>query len=161
MASPSLDPTDLADSVDTLDTVDGIETVERFLTALAHGDADPAAALLTDDIAWKNVGMPTLRGRLVGRSFHAMNSARVGFDVIVHNIAANDGVVLTERTDMLSFGPVSVEFWVCGTFVLRDGKIAVWHDYFSLGDLVRGTVVGLVRAALGRRGGRSTGYLGA
>lgn len=140
---------------------DSATVVESFLTAMARGHSAEAVALLTDDIAWTNVGLPTLRGaRLVGRSIRAMDSGRLGFDVIVHHIAAEGDVVLTERTDMLTIGPVSVEFWVCGTFEVRDGRIAVWRDYFSLKDMLRGTAVGLGRLALGRRGGRSTGYLG-
>ncbi|MGW0172688.1 limonene-1,2-epoxide hydrolase family protein [Rhodococcus sp. NPDC003322] len=144
-----------------LDSTDGVAVVETFLTDLAHGDADAALALIADDIEWTNVGFPSLRGaRLVGRSIRAMNSPWLKFDAIMHNIAATDGVVLTERTDLLTVGPVSIEFWVCGTFELRDGKITVWRDYFSVRDLARGTAVGIVRAALGRRGGRSHGYLG-
>ncbi|GAA4487997.1 hypothetical protein GCM10023094_47160 [Rhodococcus olei] len=140
---------------------DSVTVVESFLTALARGDVDSALEMITDDVEWVNVGLPTLRGaRLVGRSLRAMNSPWLRFDAILHHIAAADGAVLTERTDLVTVGPLGIEFWVCGTFELRDGKIAVWRDYFSLRDLVRGTVVGLVRLALGRRGGRSTGYLG-
>ncbi|TQF73901.1 epoxide hydrolase [Rhodococcus spelaei] len=141
---------------------DSATAVESFLTALARGDVDSALGMITDDIEWVNVSLPTLRGaRLVGRSLRAMNSPWLGFDAILHHVASTDGVVLTERTDLLSLGPLSIEFWVCGTFELRDGKVAVWRDYFSFRDLLRGTVIGLVRLALGRRGGRSTGYLGA
>lgn len=140
---------------------DSVTVVVSFLTALARGDVDSALEMVTDDIEWVNVGFPTLRGaRLVGRSLRATNSPWLRFDAILHHIAAADGAVLNERTDLVTVGPLGIEFWVCGTFELRDGKIAVWRDYFSLRDLVRGTVVGLVRLALGRRGGRSTGYLG-
>ena len=58
---------------------------------------------------------------------------------------------MTERTDVLRFGRVRVAFWVCGTFELRDGKIAVWRDYFSYLDILRGTVVGVVQAVLPSR----------
>ncbi|MGB6073792.1 MAG: limonene-1,2-epoxide hydrolase family protein, partial [Rhodococcus sp. (in: high G+C Gram-positive bacteria)] len=34
------------------------------------------------------------------------------------------------------------EFWVCGTFELRDGKVAVWRDYFDNVDFLKGLVRG-------------------
>ncbi|MFF0817402.1 limonene-1,2-epoxide hydrolase family protein [Rhodococcus sp. NPDC003318] len=139
---------------------DSATIVESFLASLARGHADATVAMLTDDIVWTNVGFPTLRGKArVARSIRALDSPRFGFDVIVHNIAADGDVVLTERTDLLRIGAVSLEFWVCGTFEIRDGRIAVWRDYFSIRNLLRGTAVGIARAVLGRRGGRSAGYL--
>ncbi len=144
-------------------TTESAVIVESFLTALAHGDVDAALPLLTDDIAWINASLPTLRGaRLVGRVLRSLNGGRLRFDVIMHEIAVTDGgIVLTERTDLLAVGPLSVEFWVCGTFELRGGKVAVWRDYFSVLNFTGAIVVGLARLTLGRRGPRFTGYLGA
>ncbi|EME20371.1 limonene-1,2-epoxide hydrolase family protein [Rhodococcus triatomae] len=135
--------------------------VEEFLTALAHSDLDAATALVTEDIVWQNVSLPTLRGARAVAALRGLARPSVNFDVIVHNITSTGNVVQTERTDLIAVGPLSVEFWVCGTFEVRDGRIAVWRDYFSYRDSLRGLIVGLYRLARGRRGGRSTGYLGA
>ena len=59
-------------------------------------------------------------------------------------------IVLTERTDILGFGPLSVDFWVCGRFEVRDGRICGWRDYFSTADMTRGVARGIIRMVTGR-----------
>jgi limonene-1,2-epoxide hydrolase len=129
-----------------------IVTVQSFLDALASGELDAATDLLTDDIAWHNTSLPTVRGRSRVRGMlHGMARPWVGFEVVTHHIATDGDVVLTERTDIFRLGPVEIGFWVCGTFHLRDGRIAVWDDHFSPGNMALGALRGLVRAAAGRR----------
>jgi limonene-1,2-epoxide hydrolase len=61
--------------------------------------------------------------------------------------AAGD-VVLTERTDVLSYGPVRVQFWVYGRFEVRRGQIAVWRDSFDWLTVTGATIRGLLGAVL-------------
>ncbi|MBP1160170.1 MULTISPECIES: limonene-1,2-epoxide hydrolase family protein [Rhodococcus] len=144
----------------SVDTPADVRVVRAFLAALARADVDAAAEYLHPEIAWHNVSLPILRGYpTVTRVLRQLARPGLRFDVIVHHAAGENGVVLTERTDLLGAGPVNAEFWVCGTFELRDGRIAVWRDYFSVRDVIRGIVVGVARAVTGRRGGRGTGYL--
>ncbi|SEL14460.1 limonene-1,2-epoxide hydrolase family protein [Rhodococcus maanshanensis] len=144
----------------SVDTPADVLVVREFLAALARTDVDTAAAYLHSEIAWHNVSLPILRGYpLVTRVLRQLARPGLRFDVIMHHAAGEYGMVLTERTDLLGVGPLNAEFWVCGTFELRDGKIAVWRDYFSIRDVVRGILVGAARAVTGRRGGRGTGYL--
>src|ERR1700722_20316501 len=88
--------------------------VERFLEMLRSGDIDEAVELLAVDVEYKNVGLPTVRGReRVRRLFGAtLGRAGAGFEVYVHAISADGGTVLTERTDVLEFGRFRVQFWV-------------------------------------------------
>ena len=125
---------------------DDAQTVRTFLTALQSGDLDAATAMLTDDAQWINVSLPTIRGRasierVMRFCFVRLNGS---FRVAFHNVAARDGIVLTERTDELAFGPLQQRFWVYGRFELRDGKIAVWRDSFDWGDMLVGLARGLV-----------------
>ncbi|WP_241385349.1 limonene-1,2-epoxide hydrolase family protein [Rhodococcus sp. CH91] len=130
---------------------DAIGTVRNFLDAMVAEDPSRASSLITDDIAWHNTWLPTIRGASrVHRILAGLTRPSLGFDVVVHHIAAEGDVVLTERTDILRFGPVRIEFWVCGTFELRDGRIAVWDDHFDVLTFLRGTLVGVLRAALRR-----------
>ena len=62
---------------------------------------------------------------------------RAGFEVKIHRIAVNGSSVLTERTDVLQFGPVRLQFWVCGVFEVHDGRITLWRDYFDLASYQR------------------------
>ena len=73
-----------------------------------------------------------------------------GFEVRYDNVAANGGVVLTERTDVITVGRVSAAFWVCGTFEVRDGRITLWRDRFDFVDVTWAFVRGALRALLGR-----------
>lgn len=125
------------------------DVVRRFLAFLEDGDTDAAVALLTDDVVWRNTGMPTFRGRKVMVMLRDMAERGIGLRVDLHHIASNGDIVLTDRTDYLSYKRWESKFWVCGTFEVRDGKIALWDDHFSMGNLVAASirgVVGVVRA---------------
>lgn len=141
----------------TTGTVTEIELVQEFLGHLERLDVDAALALMSDDAVYQNVPLPPDRGRAaVGRTLRRMTGAGSGFRVVHHNIAANGPVVLTERTDVLSVGPVDAAFWVCGTFEVHDGRITLWRDRFDWVDFslawVRGGAKAALAAARARRG---------
>ena len=128
------------------DTAD-VQVVRAFLDALVAGDPDAAQQYLHQDIVWHNVSLPKIRGLgSVMRVLRGMSRPGVGFDVRLHHIAGDGTAVLTERTDVLIYKRLRSEFWVCGTFEMKDGKIAVWRDYFSSRDFLWGTLKGIVRA---------------
>lgn len=123
--------------------VDNIRAVETFLYALQDEDFDTADGLLADNIEWQNVGYPTIRGRKRIMGIFRRGQRRARFEVKIHRVAADGNCVLTERTDALIFGPVRVQFWVCGTFEVHAGRITLWRDYFDTLDFVKATVRGL------------------
>jgi len=53
------------------------------------------------------------------------------------HLAVRDNVVLTERIDTFTVGPVVAPLLVMGTFEIRDGKISAWRDYFDLGQITK------------------------
>jgi limonene-1,2-epoxide hydrolase len=118
-----------------------VSVVIAFLTALARGDADAAVDLVHPDIAYTNVGWPTVRGRAATARLLRALGRRCSFDVELINVSADGGVVLTERIDELGVGRLRCQFWVCGRFEIRDGLVIVWRDYFDhlhvLGRLLR------------------------
>jgi limonene-1,2-epoxide hydrolase len=114
--------------------VDNARTVETFLYALQDEDFDTAEALVSEDLVWQNVGLTKMRGgRRIMKLFRS-GGGRAGFEVKIHHIATDGNSVLTERTDALIFGPLRLQFWVCGTFDLQDGQIRVWRDYLDTFD---------------------------
>lgn len=128
-------------------TDDSVRVVANFFAALTDMDVDRAAECLTPDIVWQNTGLPTLRGRArVVRALRFANRPGCRFDAVMHHVVGDDDTVLTERTDTLSVGPVQSSFWVCGTFELRDGRIAVWRDRFSWPNVAVGTLTATARA---------------
>lgn len=123
--------------------------VEAFLAALADTDLDAALELVADDLVYTNVGLPTIYGRRrLEKAFRAMERPEAGFEVYLHAITAEGAIVLTERTDVLLWGPLRAQFWVCGRFDVHDGKITLWRDAFDFVDILRGMVRGLVGIAV-------------
>jgi limonene-1,2-epoxide hydrolase len=124
--------------------------VVGFLDALARSDLDTALSLVTDDLVYTNVSLPTIRGRarLERLARPLFRPGRMGFDVRLHHVATEGDVVLTDRTDELNFGRFAARFWVYGRFVVRDGRIAVWRDSFDWLDVMVGILRGLAGMAM-------------
>jgi limonene-1,2-epoxide hydrolase len=128
--------------------VDNARTVETFLYALQDEDFDTADSVLADNIVWQNVGWLTMRGRERLMKLFRRGQGRAGFEVKIHRIAAEGNAVLTERTDALIFGPLRLQFWVCGVFEVHGGRITLWRDYFDLWDITKATLRGVAATVL-------------
>ena len=128
--------------------IDNAHTVEVFLAALQDQDIDGAGAGLDENLVYQNVGFPTIRGRARAMKLFAAMEGRAGFEVKIHRIAVNGSTVLTERTDALVIGPVRLQFWVCGVFEVRDGRIMLWRDYFDMFDFTKAIVRGVAGAVI-------------
>lgn len=130
-----------------IDTTKANEVVEGMFDALRNRDVERVVDRLDDAVVRHNVGLPRVRGkRRVGKFMRLLAKPQYGFDVTIHNIASDGDTVLTERTDVLIWRRLRIEFWVCGTFELRDGKILVWRDYFDNVDFLKGLIRGALRA---------------
>jgi limonene-1,2-epoxide hydrolase len=128
--------------------IDNAHTVEVFLSALQAQDIDGAGAVLDDNLVYENVGFPTIRGRARAMKLFRGMEGRARFEVKTHRIAVNGSTVLTERTDALVFGPVRLQFWVCGVFEVTDGRITLWRDYFDMFDFTKAIARGLLGAVI-------------
>jgi limonene-1,2-epoxide hydrolase len=113
-----------------------LEIVHTFISALEQKDVDAALAFVADDIEYDNVPMATIHGR------EDVRTALAGFlkgasevEWIVYREAANGNVVFNERLDRFHIGDKWLEIAVVGVWELHDGKIALWRDYFDLGQL--------------------------
>jgi limonene-1,2-epoxide hydrolase len=122
------------------------QVVERFLDLLRSRDVDGAMELLAMDVEYANAGLPTVHGRArVRRIFRAtLGPAGSGFEVYVHAISADGSTVLTERTDVLKFRRLRIQFWVVGRFDVYDGQIVLWRDYADHMTFIAATVRGLI-----------------
>ncbi|WP_181696591.1 limonene-1,2-epoxide hydrolase family protein [Nocardia sp. GTS18] len=124
-----------------------VTVVREFFAALEIDAVDEALELLDPEIVWKNTSLPTIRGKdRVAMVLRGLDRPALGFWAEMHHIAADGDIVLTDRTDYLRFGPVRIGFWVTGTFEIRAGRIVLWDDHFSKGNVLRGTVVGVAKA---------------
>ncbi len=108
------------------------EVVENFCDAVGRKDVATVESLFADDIVYHNVGWaPAVGISAAMAAIHHMfdNLGDVEFRLV--HIAANDNVVLTERIDVVTPGGVYAPLPVSGTFVVEDGKIRRWRDYFD------------------------------
>jgi limonene-1,2-epoxide hydrolase len=115
---------------------DLIKLVDTFCGLMEQHDAAALKPYFADDAIYQNVGMPATVGadaiaENLGQQF-AMFPDSYAYQMI--NIAASGDTVLTERLDMIQTpaGEV-VGIPVMGTFVVHDGKIARWTDYWDTG----------------------------
>jgi limonene-1,2-epoxide hydrolase len=128
---------------------DSAKVVEKFLYALQAQDFDTIDTLLADDLVYQNVGLPTIRGGARVRKLFRGMQGRMGFEVKFHRNVADGGTVLNERTDAMIFGPLRLQFWVCGVFEVDDhGRITLWRDYFDFYDFGKAIVRGIVGVAV-------------
>jgi|SRR6185312_9949092 len=111
--------------------------VTAFIATVEMFDLDGALAFLADDVEYDNVPM----GKVFGvDQVRATLGPFVGrfeeIDWPVSHIAATGttehGTVFTARVDRFRAGDTWLELPVCGVFEVRDGRIALWRDYFDL-----------------------------
>jgi limonene-1,2-epoxide hydrolase len=108
--------------------------VRSFLDAFNANDLERILSLFAEDAVYHNIPVQPVRGtaaiRAVLQGFLGLASQ---VDWVVHHLAeAADGAVLTERTDRFLVKGRWIELPVMGTFVVRDGRIAEWRDYFDM-----------------------------
>lgn len=134
----------MTETTSAVDTTANARTVETLLYGLQDEDFDAAGSTLADNVDWQNVGLPTISGRRRVMKIFRSGQGRMRFEVKIHRIAADGNAVLTERTDALIFGPLRLQFWVCGVFEVHGGRITLWRDYFDAFDvLVKAPLRGL------------------
>ena len=131
-------------------TANSVATVTTFLQALERLDLEAALDLLADDVLYQNVSLPPARGRrAVAKQLGLFARHVTRFRAVNHRIVGDGSTVLTERTDIITVRRFRAEFWVCGTFEVRDGKIVLWRDYFDWANLLAGAAAGAGRALVG------------
>ena len=124
--------------------VDNADIVRSLLEALQAQDFDTFASLVAEDLVYENVGLPTIRGgKRVVKLMRGMEG-RAAFEVTFHRNVAEGSTVLNERSDAIVWGPLRLQFWVCGVFEVHDGRITLWRDYFDFFDMVKATFRGVI-----------------
>lgn len=123
--------------------------VTDFLSAMDVLDIDLALSFVAADIEYQNVPLPAARGyAAVEEQLRRVARICTGFEGRVHHLAVDGDVVLTERTDVLRIRSWEAEFWVFGTFQVRDGRIVLWRDYFDWATVFAASVKGAGRSAV-------------
>jgi limonene-1,2-epoxide hydrolase len=113
---------------------DNDRTVRTFLDALERKDWDAALALVTADVEYDNVPFGKVIGPDAMRSLFSRGVTKRAdrLDWVVIRQAAQGDLVFNERLDRFRIDGAWLEIQVAGVFEFRDGKIALWRDYFDL-----------------------------
>lgn len=110
------------------------ETVKAFVAAWSALDEARIHGLLAEDVVYHNMPLAPVTGRAAVRAhLAAWPVDECEWELL--NIAASGNVVLTERVDRFRRGDDRIVVPVMGAFVVKDGRIAQWRDYFDLGAL--------------------------
>lgn len=120
--------------------MDAKHLVQEFCDLMVKRDADAIRPYLADDAVYQNTGMPAAAGieavieNLAGQFAMFSDS----YEYVTINIAAAGDVVLNERLDKIKGPDGTVHALpVMGTFVVRDGKITRWTDYWDTGLIAK------------------------
>ncbi len=113
--------------------MNALDVVNGMIRALEQRDVETALSFMAEDIEYDNVPMGKVFGHDgVRTSLTPFLAACSEVEWVIHHEAATDGVVMNERTDRFHFPHKWAEVAVVGLFVVREGKIALWRDYFDL-----------------------------
>jgi len=117
-------------------SVDPSEFVTQFIENIEHSRFTAAMDMVSDDCEYDNVPFNKVFGKdaivSVLSEFLAA-STRVEW-LIHHQVSSGDmqhGVVMNERTDRFEIDDRWIELNIAGLFVVSEGKIALWRDYFD------------------------------
>jgi limonene-1,2-epoxide hydrolase len=138
--SSQADPTPIADASTEPSAQ---EVVQALLAALERLDLDGALSLAAPDIRWINVPWKTATNKEQFRKVLQLmfkTTTRLEFQFFdIHE--RGNGVVYTDRVDILEGGGMSMNLPVQGEFRVKDGLVTEWVDRFSwvkaIGDLGR------------------------
>ena len=110
-----------------------LETVNAFMTAAAKRDYDTALPLLAEDVEYQNMPLPAVKGRdAVKETLEALMALSQDGEWRVDRELASGDLVMNERVDRFLLNGTWAELPVAGVFIVRDGLITEWRDYFDL-----------------------------
>ena len=113
---------------------DSDQIVRDFLQAWNGRDVDAIMHFFSDDESYRNMPMgPAHEGKMAIRRFiDGFIGAATHIDFQLQHQLADDQRVMNERLDILHIGGAEIALPVMGIFLLHDGKICAWRDYFDM-----------------------------
>ncbi len=110
------------------------DVVTALVRACEARDLDAVCALVTDDIEYDNVPIGAVHGPEGVRKVLSGGVTEAASEVewVVHRQVESGSTVMNERTDRFLVDGMWVEIPIAAVFEVRDGKVALWRDYFDL-----------------------------
>lgn len=118
-------------------TMSPAETVKHFLSIMMEKDYDKGLALVAPDVEYDNVPIGKVAGpegiRAVLEPFFGPTITN---EYKVIREVTDGATVILERLDRHLLESGWVELPVTGIFEVKEGKIALWRDYFDAPTLM-------------------------
>lgn len=114
------------------------EIVRDFIAAWSRLDVEEIVSCFTPNGTYHNMMNTPVSGHDNLRRFiggFIKDWTRTTWDVL--NIVVQGKIVMAERLDRIWIGDKSIDLPCCGVFLLDDGKIRMWRDYFDLATYAR------------------------
>lgn len=109
------------------------QTIREFIAAWSNLDVEELVGYFTMDGIYHNMPIDPVQGADNLRGFiKAFLTGWEKTDWEILNIVAQGDIVMAERVDRTVVGGKTVNLPCLGVFEMRDGKIAVWRDYFDM-----------------------------
>ena len=116
------------------------QIVQEFCDLMVKRDAESLRPYLADDVVYQNTGMPASEGieAVVANVAGQFAAFPDSYEYKTINIVGEGDVVMNERLDHVKGPDGRVHALpVMGTFVVRDGKIVRWTDYWDSGLIAK------------------------
>ncbi|HJL96410.1 MAG TPA: limonene-1,2-epoxide hydrolase family protein [SAR86 cluster bacterium] len=117
---------------------DNITIIKNFIAAWSNLDADELVSYFSEDGIYHNMPAEPVQGHDHLKSFiggFIANWTKTTWDTL--NIMAEGDVVIAERLDRTEVGEIKVDLPCCGVFIMEEGKIKVWRDYFDMSTFTK------------------------
>ncbi|MGA0839181.1 MAG: limonene-1,2-epoxide hydrolase family protein [Pseudomonadales bacterium] len=115
-----------------------LTTIRAFIAAWSRLDAKELADYFTEDGCYYNMPTQPIRGRAQVEQFiRGFTASWTATEWDLLNIAATGDIVFTERLDRTRTKQGNVDLPCAGVFVMQEGKIREWRDYFDLATFTR------------------------
>lgn len=115
------------------------QIIRDFIAAWSRLDVEELLDYFAEDGTYYNMPIAPVSGRGGLRAFiAAFLNGWTSTDWEILNIVSAGDIVIAERMDRTEMGDKKVALPCCGVFVMEDGKIKVWRDYFDMATYQRG-----------------------
>ena len=122
------------------DTKANKQVVADFIASWGDHDIDKTLSYVSEDCFYHNIPLDPIKGKATMRKFLEPFFGKTGFSApfslkpeILHVVAQGD-LVFQERIDHYAIGNSHYDIPDVGVYEVRAGKIAVWKDYFDMGQ---------------------------
>lgn len=109
------------------------KAIEALIATWSRLDVNELLEFFTEDGVYHNMPMGPVRGKAQLKPFIAAflkDWSSTQWDVLT--LMSKGDTVIAERLDRTRIGDVRVDLPCCGVFIMENGKIAIWRDYFDM-----------------------------